>query len=162
MDEPLLFGEEELRFLTALLAEEVDFMLVGLAAAALQGAPVVTQDVDLWFKDLTDPGLRSALDRVGGAYIPPTGDRPPMLAGGGAKLFDIVVHMQGLGPFEEEQQNTILVDLDGVGVPVLSLERIIASKEASGRQKDRLALPVLRDALATLDPRADEDRDSNA
>lgn len=156
MDAPVLFGEEELRFLSALLEEGVDFMLVGLAAAALQGAPVVTQDVDLWFKDLTDPGLRRALDRVGGAYIPPTGDRPPMLAGGGAKLFDIVVHMHGLGPFEEERQNTIRVDFDGVMVPVLRLERIITSKEATGRQKDRLTLPVLRDALVTLDARGDE------
>ena len=157
MDAPVLFGDEELRFLAALLAEDVDFMLVGLAAAALQGAPVVTQGVDLWFEDLTDPGLRKALDRVGGAYIPSSGDRPPMLAGGGAKLFDIVVHMHGLGPFEEERHHAILVGLEGVQVPVLSLERIIASKEATGRQKDRLALPVLRDALATLDPKTEED-----
>jgi hypothetical protein len=28
--------------------------------AALQGAPVVTQDVDLWFEDLGDPGIREA------------------------------------------------------------------------------------------------------
>ncbi|MCJ7580287.1 MAG: hypothetical protein MUP98_07105 [Candidatus Aminicenantes bacterium] len=31
------------------------------------------------------------------------------------------------------------------------LTRIIKSKEASGREKDRLALPVLRDALATIE-----------
>lgn len=33
---------------------------------------------------------------------------------------------------------------------VLSLERIIASKMATDRQKDRLILHVLRDALATI------------
>ncbi|MBI4324951.1 MAG: hypothetical protein HY674_06770 [Chloroflexi bacterium] len=47
----------ELRFLRALLRRKVRFMVVGLSAAALQGAPVVTQDVDLWFKDLSDPRI---------------------------------------------------------------------------------------------------------
>ena len=42
-------NESELRFLRALLRRKVRFMVVGLSAAALQGAPVVTQDVDLWF-----------------------------------------------------------------------------------------------------------------
>ena len=41
MAAPLL-GESELRFLRALLQRKVPFMLVGLSAAALQGAPVVT------------------------------------------------------------------------------------------------------------------------
>lgn len=44
----------ELRFLRALLRRKVRFMVVGLSAAVLQGAPVVTQDVDLWFEDLND------------------------------------------------------------------------------------------------------------
>jgi hypothetical protein len=38
----------ELRFLRALLRRKVNFMVAGLSAAALQGVPVVTQDVDLW------------------------------------------------------------------------------------------------------------------
>ena len=68
MAAPLL-GESELRFLRALLQRKVPFMLVGLSAAALQGAPVVTLDVDLWFEDLTDPRIREALLEIpaGGA-----------------------------------------------------------------------------------------------
>jgi len=58
-------GENELRFLGALLRRNVRFMLVGLSAAALQGAPVVTQDVDLWFEDLSDPRIREALQERG-------------------------------------------------------------------------------------------------
>jgi hypothetical protein len=42
----LPLGESELRFLEALLTRRVRFMVVGLSAAAMQGAPVVTQDVD--------------------------------------------------------------------------------------------------------------------
>ena len=47
---PLSKGEVEL--LQSLIRHRVRFMVVGLSAAALQGAPVVTQDVDLWFEDL--------------------------------------------------------------------------------------------------------------
>ena len=37
--------KSELRFLRALLRRKVRFMVVGLSAAALQGAPVMTQDL---------------------------------------------------------------------------------------------------------------------
>jgi hypothetical protein len=49
---PLPFSESELRLLRVLLKRKVRFMVVGLSAATLQGAPVVTQDVDLWFENL--------------------------------------------------------------------------------------------------------------
>jgi hypothetical protein len=52
--EVLPLSEAELRILGSLVRNKVRFMMVGLAAAALQGAPVVTEDVDLWFEDLHD------------------------------------------------------------------------------------------------------------
>jgi hypothetical protein len=88
---PLPFSENELRLLGALLKHEVRFMIVGLSAAALQGAPVVTQDVDLWFERLGEESMSRALREVGAAYVPPSLDNPPMLAGAGAELFDIVI-----------------------------------------------------------------------
>ena len=71
MAEPLPFDESELRLLSALLEARVRFMVVGLSAATLQGAPVVTQDVDLWFEDLADPKISRTLQTVGAAYVPP-------------------------------------------------------------------------------------------
>jgi len=99
---PLPFGDDEVRFLEALAEEGVEFLVVGLAAAALQGAPAVTQDVGLWFRDLSDPRLARALRRVGAIYIPPSTEHPPLLAGGGAALFDVVASMPGLGTFSRE------------------------------------------------------------
>lgn len=151
MATPELFGDQEIQFLAALLDEGVDFILVGLGAATLQGAPVVTQDVDLWFDDIGDPGIQRALRQVGGAYVPPTSSRPPMFAGGGAALFDIVVNMHGMRSFTEERADAVMAEIGDIQIPVLPLRRIIASKEATDRPKDRLALPVLRDALRTLD-----------
>ena len=90
MAAPLPFSESELRLLQILLKRKVRFMVVGLSAATLQGAPVVTQDVDLWFENLGEPKMSRALQEVGAAYVPPSINNPPMLAGKGAELFDIV------------------------------------------------------------------------
>jgi hypothetical protein len=148
--EPRLFSEDEARFLRALTDEGVEFLVVGLAAAALQGAPAVTQDVDLWFRDLSDPGIRKALRRVGGVYVAPTASTPPMFSGPSVSLFDIVLTMHGLRSFEEEAARALPFDLEGARVRVLPLERIIASKKATDRPKDRAILPALEDAARTL------------
>ena len=150
MRKNLLFTDNEAEFLKELVRQKVDFMVVGLSAAALQGAPVVTQDIDLWFKDLNDPGIRKALKKFGAAYVPPTGSTPPMFAGAGVSLFDIVLHMHGLEEYDKEKQNSIMISLGRVKVRVLELERIIESKKATNRKKDNLVLPVLSDALIAI------------
>jgi hypothetical protein len=145
----LPFAENEIRLLTALLRARVRFMVVGLSAATLQGAPVVTQDVELWFEQLDDPKISRALQTVGAAYVPPSAINPPMLAGAGAELFDLVLRMDGLGTFAGELKNCIEIPLRSQKLKVLSLERILASKIAANRPKDKLTIPVLRDTLAT-------------
>ena len=150
MAKNLIFTEKEALFLRELRKQKVEFIIVGLSAAALQGAPVVTQDVDLWFEDLNDPGLKKVLKKVGAAYVPPSAHNPPMFAGNAVNLFDIVVHMHGLEAFEQEKKNALTMDLGKIKVLVLSLERIIKSKKATGRQKDKIVLPVLKDALIAI------------
>lgn len=145
-----IFTANEIRFLRELVKNGVPFMIVGLAAATLQGAPVVTQDIDLWFERLDHPGIRKALQKCGGAYVPPIGLNPPMFASGHLELFDIVLTMHGLKEFRKELAHACEMDLDRVIVKVLTLARIIVSKEAANREKDRLVLPVLRDALRAL------------
>jgi hypothetical protein len=147
VDSPPL-TERELRFLRELVKRGAPFLIVGLSAAALQGAPVVTQDVDLWIKDLTDSRFRDALREVGGAYVPPTSQRPPMLAGPGLELFDLVLTMHGLEPFEEELARSVDLVVGDVALKVLPLSRILASKRAANRPKDRLVVPVLEQVLA--------------
>ena len=150
MPENLIFTNKEIAFLKELKRYKVEFMIVGAAAAALQGAPVVTQDVDLWFKDLSDPGIHKALRKSGGTFVPSFGRNPPTFAGGAVKLFDIVLTMHGLQRFSEEKKNSFEVKLGTLKVRVLNLDRIIKSKETVRRPKDLLILPVLRDALKTL------------
>jgi hypothetical protein len=45
------------------------------------------------------------------------------------------------------------IPLGDVEVPVLPLARVIASKKATGRPKDRAILPALEDALRVLESR---------
>ena len=155
MAEVLPLSESELRLLESLLRHHVRFMVVGLSAAALQGAPVVTQDVDLWFEDLGDPRLTKALRAVGAAYAPPYGLNPPMLAGTGSEPFDLVLSMSGLGRFAEEVKHAREIRMGRLRLKVLSLDRILVSKTAANRPKDRLVLPVLRNAIRTLQVKAD-------
>lgn len=150
MAAPLPFSESELRLLRVLLKRKVRFMVVGLSAATLQGAPVVTQDIDLWFEHLGDPKISRALREVGAAYVPPSAINPPMLAGAGAELFDIVLHMDGLGSFADEIQHCVEIAIERQKLKVLSLERVLAIKVAANRPKDQLSIPVLRDALAAI------------
>ncbi len=150
------FSTDERKFLESLLKNQVRFILVGLSAAALQGAPVVTQDIDLWFENFGE-NFRTALKEAGVTYIPPDGTHPPLLAGDGTQLFDIVVYMHGLGTFAEEMRNTIRLPFGDGFLQVLKLERIIESKRALGRPRDKLVLPLLEDALAVL---RDRDREN--
>ena len=145
-----IFADKEISLLKAFLKHKVEFMLVGLSAAALQGAPVVTQDVDLWIKDLSNQAFHSALKSVGATFVPCIGVNPPGIAGKGFGLFDLVLNMSGLKNFDSEKAHVRQIDLAGIKVPVLSLERIIVSKRAANREKDKLVLPVLEDVAKLL------------
>jgi hypothetical protein len=151
--EVLPLSGSELRLLAALLRHRVRFLVVGLSAAALQGAPVVTEDINLWFQDLSEPKLAMALRSVGAGYVPPFGLNPPMLAGSGSEVFDIVIRMDGLKVFNEEWRRALNVKVGKLRLKVLPLERILASKQAANRPKDQRVMPVLQNALLTLQSR---------
>lgn len=125
-------------------------MIVGASAAVLQGANTATQDVDLWFENITDPRIKAAIDAVGGIWVSESfGMMPPTIGGEalGDRL-DVVVHMHGLEPFDVEFPRALEMTVDGVPIRVLPLERIIASKRATGRPRDQAQLPALEEALA--------------
>jgi hypothetical protein len=141
MEDFSAFKDGERALLLALERHGVRFMIVGLSAAVLQGANAGTRDIDLWFETLGSFGMRPP--QIGGDTV---GDR-----------LDIVTHMHGLGTFAEEYPNAIEMEVDGIRLQVLRLDRIIASKRASDRAKDRAALPALEEALAVQrDKDADE------
>lgn len=146
----LALSEAERRFLTALERRGVRYLLVGMSAALLQGARGVTEDLDLWLERLDDPGIAEAAREAGGFWVSGHfGMRPPGLGGDElADRFDVVTHMHGVGSFDEEYGRAEIIEVEGLRVPVLPLERIAASKRATARPKDRAQLPAIETALA--------------
>jgi predicted nucleotidyltransferase len=138
--------DEEVKFLRELVSSDTPFMLVGTVAAAAQGSNAVTDDIDLWFRRTSDPGLDQAARKVGGIFA--WRADPPVLCGENLASFDIVTKMSGLGSFDEEYENALDFPIDDFVIKVLPLDRIITSKTAADRNKDRAALPSLRATLA--------------
>jgi hypothetical protein len=154
-----VFSPAERKLLETLNALGVRVMLVGMSAAALQGATSVTDDLELWFEDLNDPRIGQAVREAGGIYLSGSfGMAPPRI--GGATLgdrFDVVTHMSGLGKFADEWGNTHQLTVDGVPLRLLLLRRIIASKRAAGRIKDMAQVPSLEAALAAIEDSSRKD-----
>jgi predicted nucleotidyltransferase len=153
MDDFSALTDGERTVLDGLCRRGVRFMLVGLSAAVLQGANTATRDIDIWFEDTSDLRIGEAVREANGIWVSGSfGMRPPQIGGDaiGDRL-DVVTHMHGLGTFQEELPNATVVEVDGIFLQVLKLERIIASKRAAGRKKDLAVIPALEEALAALD-----------
>lgn len=148
MSRPLL-TDEQLAFLASLEKHQVAYLVAGMSAAILQGVPGTTQDIDLWIGPGQTDALAAACRSVGGVYV--WRGNPPVISGPGLEDFDLVWNPQGLKTFHEESESYEAVELaPGLVVPVLPLDRVIASKKTANRPKDRAQLPTLRDALALL------------
>jgi hypothetical protein len=121
-----------------------------LSAAVLQGADTVTADIDLWLENRADPRIHEAAECAGGLWIPGHfGLAPPMLGGDElADRLDVVTHLDGLQDFQTEYSGSVALEVDGLKLRVLPLARVIESKRAAGRPKDRAVLPALEAAIA--------------
>lgn len=144
----LVLTTAERALLEALNAMGVPYLIVGMGAALIEGAPGTTQDLDLWFGQLNESHLREAARRAGGVYTSGFGLQPPAVGGEGLDRIDVVLTASGLGAFEDELRGARDYELDGIRVKVLPLERVIASKRAAKRAKDAAQIPMLEATLA--------------
>ena len=154
--------------LCALLDAGVDFVLVGGAAAVVQGAPITTQDVDIvharseanvsrLLAVLTD--LDAKVRDLAGRSLPPSARA--LLGTGQSLLVTRLGRLDALGTlhdgrgYAELVGHTDVVELSGLALRVLDLPTLIEIKASTGRAKDRLVVPVL---LALAQQRQDADR----
>lgn len=141
----------ERALLDALARRGVRFLIVGMGAALLEGAPVATQDIDLWFERSDDSRLREAAADAGGFWVGGFGMQPPGFGGPGLDRLDVVLTAHGLEAFAVEYAGSVEHTVDGLPLRVLPLPRIIASKRTIGRLKDMAQLPILEATLAARD-----------
>lgn len=123
-------------------------VLIGNAAAALQGAPVTTLDFDFFFRDT--PANRKKLVKLAkqlGAIVL----RPYYPASSLFRVTDDTLTLQadflgvihGLRSFEGVRKRATTIELRGHPLRVASLEDVVRSKKAANRPKDRAVLPIL-------------------
>jgi predicted nucleotidyltransferase len=147
------------RLLTVLAAHHVDFIVVGGVAAALQGAPVLTQDMDVLYRieETNLTRLKGALSELNAvARDDPRGlgfdethlrTRGHKLAMTDAGALDVRGSINDDVVYEDLLEFTQELEVTGVSVRVLSLERLIQLKRELGRPKDVAMLPVLEATL---------------
>jgi len=87
----------ERALLAALNRRGVRYLVMGLSAAVLQGAPVSTQDLDLWIERPGDETVKQAAADAGGFWIPAFGMQPPGIGGHGLERIDVVRTSSSLG-----------------------------------------------------------------
>ncbi len=151
------------RILDALAAERVRFVLIGGMAAVLHGDVGVTLDIDI------TPGVDEAnLDRLARALrgldariraegvpdgLPFDCSKEFLLNLGPDAVLDLTTSAgdvdvafmpAGTQGFDDLTRDAVAVEVAGTRVLVASLADVIRSKGAADREKDRRALPRLR------------------
>ncbi len=147
--------------LRVLVRHDVKFIVVGGVAAILQGAPLVTEDLDVVY--LCSAGnntrLADALAELGACYFDPAGRgiEPDV-----SKLAALKMHLlqtrhgrvdvlRTVGKdlaFEDLAEKSRVFEIAELQVRVLDLETVIETKEHANRPKDRYQLLYLRQLLA--------------
>jgi predicted nucleotidyltransferase len=131
---------------------KLEAILIGNAAAALQGAPVTTVDIDFLFRN-TPAGLKKlrALARSLDAFIlrpyyPVSGLYRIARDEDGMQL-DFMTVIDGIRSFEGLRKRAKTIRVDDTELTVAALSDIIKSKKAAGRARDLAVLNVLEKAL---------------
>ena len=149
--------------LRALEAHHVRYVVIGALAAVAAGAPILTTDLDVTperssdnlerlARALVDLGakLRSPGDPKGvpfpvDAETLATADSWTLTTRAGA--LDLVFAPAGTTGYGDFRRGAREQRIAGLLVPVAALADVIRSKEAAGREKDTMQLPILRRTL---------------
>lgn len=151
---------DPLALLDALNAERVEYIIVGGATAALHGAPVTTQDLDIVHR-LTRPNVRRlkrVLDRLHATVREPearnvTPDESHLLAPGQLRLLtdfgplDVVGRLHDGRSYDDLLPQSELLRDGTRKLRVVNLPTLIDIKATTGRRRDQIVLPILRELL---------------
>ena len=153
------FQPEQAKVIARVFAEKgVEYVFIGKSAAILMGFPAVTQDVDVFPKKTPENGARivAALRSAGFDIVQEVEDaikrgKDFVQIKNGPFDVDLVFAPDGIENFDVAKARSLNVE----GFQVANLRDIIASKRASGREKDLLDLPLLerfREEYEKLNP----------
>jgi len=145
-----MLNEDYKEMLQGLLDQKVEFIIVGAYALAAHGFPRATGDIDIWVKpdENNSKKVFKALARFGAPIDEIREDEfshPGLIFQIGVvpRRIDIITKIDAV-EFEEADSDKIFVDIDGLKVPVLSVDKLIKNKMATGREKDLLDAKLLK------------------
>ena len=128
--------------LSAFIAEDVEFLIVGAYALSFHGLPRATGDLDSWVARTEANAER--VFRALQAFGAPTEEltisdllTPELVFQIGIEpsRIDILTSIDGVD-FEAAWQERVVADVDGLPVPILSVRHVIQNKRAVGRPRD--------------------------
>ena len=137
-----MLNDDYKEMLQCLSDENVRFLLVGAYAVAAYGYPRATKDIDIFVQPApaNASSLMRALARFGAPLSSVSADDFATAGivfqiGSQPRRIDILTWISGVD-FQPAYDRRETVCLEGLNVPVISLEDLIANKRATGRTQD--------------------------
>ena len=161
-----IMDEGLLDFWRSLNKHDVIYIMVGGFAVNMNGYIRATKDSDLWLKDTAEnrQNFRKAYAEAGyGDFA--SFETMEFVPGwtqfyiGNGLILDIMTSMKGLEgkSFDECYQQARVADLDGVRVPFLHINDLIANKKAVNRPKDQIDVIYLEKVKRLMEEEGPDD-----
>ena len=145
-----MLNEDYKEMLQTLSDQKVEFIVVGAYALAAHGFPRATGDIDIWIKpdEKNSKKVYKALARFGAPINEIREDefsQPGLIFQIGVvpRRIDLITKIDAV-EFEEADSDKIFVEIDDLKIPVLSIDKLIKNKMATGREKDLLDAKLLK------------------
>jgi hypothetical protein len=145
----------------AMKSAKLEAVLIGNAAAALQGAPVTTMDLDFFYRDTATnrKKLEVVAASVGAKLTRPFPELSSLyrLDYGLADFHvDFLAVAAGVKSLASLRSRATPVAMEGAELLVASLVDVIQSKRAAGRPKDKAVLDVLEKTLNEIQAQTEQ------
>ncbi len=145
-----MLNEDYKEMLQLLLEEQVDFIIVGAYALGAHGYPRATGDIDIWVK----PDMKNSekiykvlarfgapLDQIEQNDFATNGIIYQL--GVIPRRIDIITEIDGV-TYSEADEDKVTSEVEGLSIPILSLDKLMKNKMSTGREKDELDVRMLK------------------
>lgn len=158
-----MLNQDYKEMLQCLLEENVKFLLIGAYALAVHGFPRATKDIDffVWPTPENAANLMQALTKFGAplqdiSAADFASEGVIFQIGNSPRRIDIVTRIDGIS-FDVAHAHRKTIAVEGMQVPVISLDDLIINKRASGRIQDLADVERLEGELQRREQSARQD-----
>lgn len=140
---------EHLAVYRSFAARRVKYLLIGGLAAVLYGSPRLTKDIDLYIEPTPENAKRALAALKAADFGTASLTTPQKLLQHEVTILedyirvDILTRVKGIS-FDRAWKRRSIKEIEGVRVPVVSLDDLILSKKAAGRSVDLEDIKILR------------------